>query len=60
MRDLRRYPVTIGEIEACLLQLSDEINSQELIGDMRPILLRTAAKIVCRSGFVMNALEDLR
>jgi hypothetical protein len=58
MRDLRRFPVTVGEIERCLLEIAEGLPADQ-IGDMRPLLLRTAAKIVVRSGFVMESLKDL-
>jgi hypothetical protein len=54
MRNLLVYPITIIEIEECLLRLSDEINAEERIGDMRPLLLREAAKIVVRADFVTS------
>jgi hypothetical protein len=56
MRDLHRYPITLEEIERCLLTLSDEINKEEAMGDMRPLLLKTAAMIVSRSAFVTYGL----
>ena len=46
MRDLKRYPVTVPEIEECLLKLSEELAAEELDGDMRPLLLRTAALMI--------------
>lgn len=56
MRNLRRWPITLVEIEDCLLQLADEIGEKDAeeqrFGDMRPLLLRAAAKIVKRTGFV--------
>ena len=50
MRNLSEYPITTAEIEACLLRLSEESSSQGRIGDMRPLLLREAAKIVANAG----------
>ena len=44
--------ITLNEIQDCLLKIADEKQSEELIGDMRPALLRAAATIVLRTGFV--------
>ncbi len=44
MRDLRAHPITSAEIDACLLRLADELRSEGRRGDMRPLLLREAAK----------------
>lgn len=56
MRNLRKYPITLYEIENCLKDLEEQITKQneteENIGDMRPLLLRAARKIVVRTGFV--------
>ncbi len=49
MRDLRAHPITTDEIEACLLRLATELASEGRRGDMRPILLREAAKRVVAS-----------
>lgn len=49
MRDLRTFPVTPDEIERCLLRLADTIGAEGRRGDMRPTLLREAAKIVAAS-----------
>ena len=49
MRDLRTYPITLAEIVSCLLRLAAEIASQGRRGDIRPLLLREAAKIVAAS-----------
>lgn len=50
MRNLKERPVTISEIERCLLDFADEIEQQRMGGDMRPELLRTAAKLVVFAG----------
>jgi hypothetical protein len=54
MRDLKRYPITTSEIERCLLALADELAKEGKIGDMRPMILAAAARIVCRVGFVAH------
>lgn len=45
------------EIVRCLTDLHDEIIKEENIGDMRPILLETAANIITRAGFVMHDVK---
>ena len=57
MRNLRRYPITIHEIVECLEKLAEEINPpgpDMAIGDMRPLLLKEAARIVLRTGFAVS------
>lgn len=60
MRNLAEYPITVGEIKECLEKLADDLAYEKtgLIGDTRPLLLRTAAKIVFRTGFAANALKE--
>jgi hypothetical protein len=60
MRNLARHPITLDEIERCLLQLSEELSDSGLIGDMRPLLLREAATIVRRTGFVTDNIRHRR
>ena len=48
MRDLGRYPVTKEEVLKCLTEITEEIEKQELIGDMRPMLLKIATGVVMR------------
>jgi hypothetical protein len=50
MRNLADYPITKAEIIGCLKRISDEIIKDEAVGDMTPLLLEIAAKIVERSG----------
>jgi hypothetical protein len=69
MRNTLTYPVTSEEIVACLNELNAEISAPTVaiidgvetnlgpnIGDMRPLLLSFAAKIVAEYGddFLMN------
>jgi hypothetical protein len=49
MRNLLDYPITKEEIVQCLLHLSNELSKDELVGDMRPILLETAARLINES-----------
>ena len=61
MRNLVEYPITIGEICQCLDRLSDEINKEERIGDMRPLLLQEASRIILRAGFATSGvMQDKR
>lgn len=48
MRNLTQYPITLKEITDCLDQCSADINDDEIVGDMRPLLLRTASQILKR------------
>lgn len=44
MRWLNKYPITVDEIVGCLQEIYDQIYAEELIGDMRPLLLKEAMK----------------
>ena len=44
MRNLAEYPIDDDEIIECLKALANELASEERIGDMRPLLLKEAAK----------------
>jgi hypothetical protein len=61
MRNIATHPITKEEIENCLIQLADEIlNPPEgdmLIGDMRPALLYTAARIVKESTWQQGTVN---
>ncbi len=50
MRNLAQYPVTELEILQCLGQLESTFRSQARLGDMRPVILATAAEIVKAVG----------
>lgn len=54
MRNLTEHPITLHEIEKCLEQLADEIDRYQSIGDMRPLLLKTAANIIRRVEFATH------
>ena len=60
MRNLKRYPVTIEEIEDALIKEANIIQAEENVGDMRPLLFSLAAGIVRRTGFVTCDLERRR
>ena len=50
-RNLAEYPITEEEIRDALRQQADEIEKEMRIGDLRPLLFRTAANIVMRAKF---------
>ncbi len=58
MRNFKRFPITNVEICTALRKQAEEIAKEERIGDMRPILFRTAAKMIERMDFVTWRLED--
>ncbi len=47
-RNLIKYPIIRSEIVTCLEMLADELGQQEGVGDMRPTLLKIAAKIIAK------------
>ena len=51
MRNLDQYPITVSEIRNTLRSMADQIEKEERIGDLRPLILRTAANIVLRAEF---------
>jgi hypothetical protein len=60
MRNLKAYPITLDEIEQCLLCFAEELSKDELIGDMRPLLLQTAAEIVGKCAVAAEAIEKIK
>lgn len=48
MRNTHEYPVTLDEIVDCLQRLHNDIIHEhpDLIGDMRPLLLRKAISLI--------------
>lgn len=58
VRNLKRYPITLIEIENCLNKLADDFAAEQRMGDMRPLLLKAASKIVKRTGFVTFELDE--
>jgi len=48
MRDLEQYPITTDEIIQCLKELMNDVAYEKtgLTGDMRPLLLANAIKII--------------
>ena len=53
MRNLVEYPVTKVEIMLCLKEIMDDCD-QELIGDMRPLLINEAIKHVRASKLKLS------
>jgi len=43
MRNLEKYPILFSEMVETLRRLSDELAKEECVGDMRPLILKTAA-----------------
>ena len=48
MRNLVEHPITTKEIEECCIKLSLNLAAEKHTGDMRPLLLQVAAKIINR------------
>lgn len=46
MRNLAQYPISREEISRLLTSLAEEFAAEQRLGDMRPLLLREAARIV--------------
>ncbi len=46
MRNLAQYPVTFDEIVDFLDKQSKELSEEQRMGDMRPLLLKEAAKFM--------------
>lgn len=59
MRNLKQHPITVTEITDCLNSLADQISDLEpkRIGDMRPILLKRAAKLIERVDFAVHEIS---
>lgn len=51
MRNTAEYPITLTEVIDCLRQFQKDCDPN-LIGDMRPLLLRRAIKMVERERFL--------
>ena len=54
MRDINKYPITIAEIILYLEKLEKDISSEMRIGDVRPLLLRNAIKIIEKTSHAQN------
>ena len=52
MRNLAEYPVMEGEIIAYLETLGSELQGQDRVGDIRPVILATVVEIVKAVGDV--------
>ncbi len=57
MRNLMQHPITAAEIETFLEYLAVEINAEGLIGDMRPLLLKTAAAVVRAAHGMIDGID---
>ena len=56
MRDLRRYPITLREIQEALEREATKLSKEESVGDVRPLLFSTAAKIIQRLEFTTHKI----
>jgi hypothetical protein len=54
MRNLLEYPITKEEIVECLAELARTFDNLELCGDMRPLLLKRAIKIIKSAKEIKN------
>jgi hypothetical protein len=54
MRNLIEYPITPEEIQERLLELANDITKEERIGDIRPLILKTAAEVVKASEDIVK------
>lgn len=59
MRNTVEYPITLSEVIECLRQFQDSCDP-DLIGDMRPLLLKRAIQIVERERFFHGEETDRR
>lgn len=50
MRNLAEYPMTRQEIVECLDRLGREFAAELRCGDMRPVLLEAAARLIEKGG----------
>jgi hypothetical protein len=65
MRNLLEHPITDQEIVACLKTQAAKCDSDDLVGDMRSVLLLTAADMIasphkCNHHTIITALEALK
>lgn len=60
MRDLVKHPLTVDELLACLRETSQQINAEQAVGDMRPLLLNVAAMIIISAPeqLKLNILQE--
>lgn len=58
MRNLVEYPVTKDEIMENMDRLSQEILKEGGVGDMRPLLLREASKLIESQADTISGLES--
>ena len=58
MRNLLEHPITETEITGALERLACSIEDEGGVGDMRPLLLRTAMQIVITAGNMLHEVGD--
>jgi hypothetical protein len=59
MRDMGKHPITREEVIDCLDTLQKEMAAENRAGDMRPILLKTAADILRNPEILLkDAIRD--
>jgi hypothetical protein len=57
MRNLAVYPITMTEITDCLEEMAKRVSDEELIGDIRPLCLKMAKRIVERAAFAVSEIH---
>jgi hypothetical protein len=57
VRNLVQHPITSDEIAHCLRELSYQLNGEGKIGDMRPLLLTTAANVVVAADEMLKGID---
>lgn len=57
MRNLNKHPLTLKEVVNGLREMAAEIAKEEAIGDIRPLILNTAANVVLRAGFAVHEVK---
>lgn len=58
MRNLVQHAIAPAEVESCLELMAAECLSEGRIGDMRPILLKTAVAVVRAAKTVLNDVRS--
>lgn len=60
MRNLRKHPIELHEIETCLneirLKIIEENTKEQRCGDMRPLLIDAASRIIVRAAFILDGI----
>lgn len=58
MRNLKEYPLTTEECIAVLTGMKEAMLQQELIGDMRPLVLQKAIELFERRKLLEDELKE--